>query len=183
MSRLDSLDPFRLMTDRLALTPLRLNQIVRLPTAPSEVAEESCLAWDADAFSDDAWRAVRIKRIKMTIAPPSEYRWFTTWLIGSRAERRVVGCIGFKGVPDEAGDVEIGYGVAASARGQGIGTEAAQRLINWAFEDPRCRGVWGNPLKTNEASIRLLLSCGAEPIGETEHSWLLRVPRPAGHPE
>ena len=53
---------------------------------------------------------------------------------------RAVGLVGFKGLPED-GDVEIGYGIAPSARGRGFATEAAERLVDWALSDPRRRRI------------------------------------------
>ena len=46
------------------------------------------------------------------------------------ADGRAVGGIGFKGQPD-GGCVEIGYGLAPSARGHGYAAEAVVALLPW----------------------------------------------------
>src|SRR5690348_9097357 len=46
------------------------------------------------------------------------------WLVVRRADGRIVGDMGTHGPPDSAGHAEIGYSLAPSARGQGIGTAA-----------------------------------------------------------
>ena len=43
----------------------------------------------------------------------------------------VVGDLGLAGPPDDDGDQEIGYGLAAPARGQGLATEAVAVLCTW----------------------------------------------------
>ena len=49
------------------------------------------------------------------------------------------------------------------------------RLRLLALEQPGCHAVWGDPLKTNEVSNRLLASCGAQLIRETEDSNLWKI--------
>jgi RimJ/RimL family protein N-acetyltransferase len=53
------------------------------------------------------------------------------WFVTMAADGRVVGDCGTFGPPGEDGRVEIGYGLAAPFRGQGIGTEAVRALVDW----------------------------------------------------
>ncbi|MEV0456750.1 GNAT family N-acetyltransferase [Catellatospora methionotrophica] len=50
-----------------------------------------------------------------------------------RASGLVVGGVGFHGAPDEQGTVEIGYGLAESARGNGYASEGAAALVDLAL--------------------------------------------------
>ena len=59
------------------------------------------------------------------------------WQVIDRATGEIVGGVGFKGAPDDEGDVEIGYGLAPTARGRGLATEAVAALI----ERARAHGV------------------------------------------
>jgi GNAT superfamily N-acetyltransferase len=52
------------------------------------------------------------------------------WFIVRRADGRIVGDLGTHGPPDSAGCVEIGYALALSARGKGIGTAAIAALVS-----------------------------------------------------
>lgn len=70
----------------------------------------------------------------------------------------VVGDCGWFGPPVD-GEVEIGYGVAASARGRGVGTAAVRLLLAWVAE----RGalvVRAEARPGNEPSLRLLTGLG-----------------------
>ncbi|MFN2522360.1 MAG: GNAT family N-acetyltransferase [Mycobacteriales bacterium] len=73
---------------------------------------------------------------------------------------RVVGDCGWFGRPDEAGNVEIGYGLAPSVRGRGLGTHAVQLLCDWVEHQPGVRRIAAEALVGNEASRRLLLRLG-----------------------
>lgn len=59
------------------------------------------------------------------------------WQVRERVTGLLIGGVGFKGAPDDAGVVEIGYGLAPAARGRGLATEAVAALVAHAFE----RGV------------------------------------------
>ncbi|MDX6215719.1 MAG: [ribosomal protein S5]-alanine N-acetyltransferase [Frankiales bacterium] len=77
----------------------------------------------------------------------------------------VVGDCGWFGPPDEDGEVEIGYGLAPSARGRGLGTEAVRLLVEWV-RGQGARSVRAEVLPGNETSLRLLARLGFEDIGE-----------------
>ena len=59
--------------------------------------------------------------------------WSTTFLIVRQGDGRIVGACGFKTAPCN-GEVELGYGVAPGARGQGAATAAVKMLLTRAFE-------------------------------------------------
>jgi RimJ/RimL family protein N-acetyltransferase len=86
----------------------------------------------------------------------------------------VVGDCGWFGPPDEDGEVEIGYGLAPSARGQGVGTAAVQLLLDWVAGQG-ARTVRAEVLPGNEPSLRLLARLGFTDIGErAAHRILVR---------
>ena len=62
----------------------------------------------------------------------AKLRWVAPDLFVSGGEGLVVGSGGFKGAP-EGGAVEVGYGVAPSARGQGVATQAVRLLVRRAL--------------------------------------------------
>jgi RimJ/RimL family protein N-acetyltransferase len=77
----------------------------------------------------------------------------------------VVGECGWKGPPDVDGTVEIGYGLAAPARGKGVGTEVVAVLVAWTETRPGVRAVAADVLPGNAASLRLLQRLGFDEVG------------------
>ena len=77
----------------------------------------------------------------------------------------VVGDCGWFGPPDGAGEVEIGYGLAPSARGRRIGTEAVVLLRDWVVAQG-ASAVRAEVLPGNEPSLRLLVRLGFADTGE-----------------
>ena len=63
----------------------------------------------------------------------------TVWLIVRRADGRFIGDLGTHGPPGSTGCVEIGYSLAPSARGQGIGTAAVAAFVRRLAEEPGIR--------------------------------------------
>ena len=70
----------------------------------------------------------------------------------------LLGSIGVPRVSDD-GDAEIGYWVAAAARGRGVATQATRRLAAWLFERGHPRLVWHARLG-NVVSRRVAESAG-----------------------
>lgn len=79
---------------------------------------------------------------------------------GSQQIGSVIGDCGTKGWVDEAGQVEIGYGLAAPWRGRGFGTEAVEALVGWLLLQPDVRRVVAEVELGNSASRRLLERLG-----------------------
>lgn len=87
-----------------------------------------------------------------------DQRPFGYYQIITKTDDTVVGGIGFIGPPDD-GVVEIGYGLAASARGHGYAAEAVRLLLEVAAVHG-VRRVIANTTHDNLASQRTLLNSG-----------------------
>lgn len=86
----------------------------------------------------------------------------------------VIGDCGWFGPADEDGEVEIGYGLAPSARGAGHGTAAVALLLDWVTTRG-ARSVRAEVLPSNVPSLRLLERLGFEDVGEhAGHRVLIR---------
>jgi RimJ/RimL family protein N-acetyltransferase len=99
---------------------------------------------------------------------PGADLWVHGLAIVHREDGLVVGTIGFKGPPDDAGMVEIAYGVVPAYQGRGYATEAAQAAIEVALGNADVRLVRAHTLPTPSASTRVLQKCGFERIGEVD---------------
>ncbi len=86
----------------------------------------------------------------------------------------VVGDCGWFGPPDTEGVVDLGYGLAPSARGRGVATEAVGLLLTWVGAHG-ARTARAEVLPGNAPSLRLLARLGFDPVGERAgHLVLLR---------
>ena len=90
----------------------------------------------------------------------------TVWLVIRRADPRILGDIGLHGPPGHQGSVEIGYSLAPSARGKGIGTAAVSALIKRLAAIPRISQVTAVTGTGNTASRRLLERQGFQLTGQ-----------------
>jgi len=92
--------------------------------------------------------------------------WVYGFAVVYRDRRFVIGNASFKGPPDEAGVVEIAYGIVQEFAGRGFATEAATALLRFAFASGRVRLVRAHTLPTSNASTRVLEKCGFHFAGD-----------------
>ncbi len=164
-----------LSTSRLDIIPLTRGELSMY------LDQEESFSWEVGPTSrviltDILRRAIVMKLSKLSDTPWDQHPWITYWLIWMKSERFGVGFLGFKGVPSEHGEVEIGYGIDPKFQNKGIMTEAAKALIEWAFQDNRCIRITApNTRKDNLASNRVLAKLGMRVFQESEDtlSWCL----------
>ena len=81
-----------------------------------------------------------------------------TWLVS--CDGVLVGTVGAVGPVSPEGDQEIGYGLVAAARGNGVGTEAVGAMCAVLERRDGVRRLTAEVLPGNEASLRLLRRLG-----------------------
>jgi RimJ/RimL family protein N-acetyltransferase len=100
------------------------------------------------------------------------------WLIVAGDE--VIGDCGTHGPVDEAGNVEIGYGLAALSRGQGYGSEAVAAITGWLLARPEVRQIRACTLTDNMPSRRVLEKAGFAYIGIEDGEAIYQQDAPGG---
>lgn len=107
---------------------------------------------------------------------PLSSAWFV-WVIVSKADRIVVGDIGFKGRPDAHGTVEIGYSILPAYRNRGFASEAANAMVCLAGKTVGVRKVVAECARDNAPSIRVLAKLNMVRTHEDEGiiRWELNV--------
>lgn len=76
-----------------------------------------------------------------------------------------VGCVGLQ--PNGEGSYELGYWIGEKWWGEGFATEAAQRVVGFAFGDLGAARLTSGYFKDNPASGRVLDKCGFQYVGES----------------
>jgi RimJ/RimL family protein N-acetyltransferase len=107
-------------------------------------------------------------------AHPDEADWGFYYLALRRdgAPPLLLGAGGFKGAPDAAGTVEIGYSVLPEHQRQGYATEAVGGWVQFAFASERVARIIGQTLPSLGPSIRVLERAGFRfaGLGEDPHA-------------
>ena len=115
------------------------------------------------------------------LADPAEHGWSFWYLLTSEGGgSEVLGICGFKGRPNAAGSVEIGYSVLSQFRNQGFATEAVERLVTWAFSHQSVVEVCAETLPHLQQSIRVMQKNGFVYTGSGSELGVVRyaVKRP-----
>ncbi len=151
----------------------------------------------ADNWPPDLYGREPMNYALRQLADPAEKAWsfwyltcraYPTWigdspavlLNGTGEDRVVLGICGFKGRPDAAGSVEIGYSVLPQFRNQGFATEAVERLVSWAFSHQSVVEVCAETLPHLQQSIRVMKKNGFNYSGAGSERGVVRyaVQRP-----
>jgi len=137
----------------------RLLQADVPPSWPPPLYDVAAVQWTLHRLQSRSWDA-------------AWWAWyFLRRFAGGR--RELIGAGGFKG-PPARGMVEIGYSIVEPLHGQGLGTEAAAGLVEWARAFPRILRVTAHTLPELRASIRVLEKNGFRQKGRPEEPGTMR---------
>ena len=157
----------KLYTLRLEIIPLSYSQLqlyiqgngmlekeLGLELIPREVPTELIEAFEAS--------------ILPTVRIAENHLYSTLWTIVLKEQNVMVGDLCFKGTPNDAGEVEIGYGTYDQFQGKGYMAEAIAAITDWALSQNGVRVVVAGTLANNFASQRVLEKCGFASYKNTE---------------
>lgn len=134
--------------------PLQTSRL-RLEPITAEVARLIASGDVADLAAAEGWPQAGTKN-GVTLA--MEHGHPAGWLV--RCSGRVIGDCGIHAPVDDAGCVEIGYGLAETYRGQGFGTEVVLAISDWLLSQPIVSTVRARTQPSNAASCRVLEKAG-----------------------
>lgn len=117
------------------------------------------------------WTAFGARALKHSLdklnSAESEKGWWS-YLPVHRDDNMLMGLCGYKGQPNEKGQVEIGYEIKAEYRNRGLATELAMSLIEHAFTVETVQAIQAHILGEINASTKVLVNCGFQKIGELD---------------
>ena len=107
-----------LETERLRLVALDRENLQFALTHPRKMEENLGLVASRQALEGPVRKAAE-QMLREVTRDERNYLWHTLWRIVLKAENRIIGGFDFKGCPDAAGQVEIGYGIQPGYRDRG----------------------------------------------------------------
>jgi len=85
--------------------------------------------------------------------------------IATMADAQLIGTVGLREIDAEHSQAEIGFWIGAPSWGKGYATEAARRVIRYAFEECNLNRVYAHHMVRNPASGRVLEKLGMKREG------------------
>lgn len=129
--------------------------------AAREIAGVALTEW---FVSDDLtwlWRM----RLDQIAADPGAADWVANALVTVPGES-VVGTGAYHGPPDDAGMVELSYGVDPAHRRHGYGRAMVRALLDRAADDPAVVTIRASISPANDASLATIAGYGFRHVGE-----------------
>ena len=149
----------KLETERLLLVPLDARQLRLWIKELSTLERELNCSYRAEPLTGEFLNIVQ-GQLEIVERDEANTLFHTFWLILCKKDRAVVGSADFKNVPDQNGQVEIGYGLGEEHRGHGYMTEAVAAMCHWALREARVKHVIAETECENLPSQRVLERCG-----------------------
>jgi Acetyltransferases, including N-acetylases of ribosomal proteins len=110
-------------------------------------------------------------QLEITINDKTNYLYHTFWLLIRKTDRIIVGAADFKDIPDENGEVEIGYGLGKAFEHCGYMTEAVAAMCGWALAQDGISHVIAETDADNPASQNILKRCGFSIYKQAATYW------------
>lgn len=168
------MDKIELKTERLRLVPLDICNMQLLLEDTAKLEENLNLTYKGPKIVGEMRKAVEELCLAMK-QNPKDYAYNTLWQFILESEAAIIGSACFKGVPDDEGKVEIGYGINKAYQNKGYTKEAVKEMCRWALMQDKVLKVIAETDKDNFASHKILEYCGMKKYKETEGSFWWEV--------
>lgn len=164
-------------TERLLIKPLDFTELQLYIENDNSLETRLCVEDSNRVFSPELKDALEQSILPQVAENEKSYLFFTLWTIILKSEKRLAGDLCFKGLPDAAGNIEIGYGTYEEFTGRGLMTEAVRGMMEWAAKQPVVKSVTAATEKTNVASMIILQKNGFRKIDESDEyfHWKLQL--------
>jgi len=159
-----------LSTERLRLIPLNAKYLELLINEEKTLEVELSVS-RKDALLDEELRQALKFRLSKVLEDEENYIWYTNWLIMSKEKNCIVGGIMLKGLPNEHGEVVIGYYTFPQYQGKGYMTETVRMMKDWLLRQSNVKYVIADTDKNNIASHKVLQKAGAALYTESEELY------------
>ncbi|MDU6334590.1 GNAT family N-acetyltransferase [Clostridium sporogenes] len=159
-----------IQTERLELIPLTLNQLKLWIEDIYQLEKELDCSYKAESMEGFFLQIVK-GQYEITQRDPNNYLWHSFFFLVRKEDRVVVGSADFKDIPNENGEVEIGYGLGKEFEHNGYMTEAVKAMCGWALKQNGVTSVIAETDLEGLASQKILKRCGFKKDKEEETLW------------
>lgn len=164
----------KLETDRLYIIPLDIENFRLFIEDTTAMEKNLGVKITGEELSPEMKKIFR-EPYQKAVKDKENYLWYTNWQIILKNENRIIGGITFKGIPNYAGEVEVGYGIDKKYQNRGYMTETLERFIEWAFTQDGVESVIAETEKSNKPSQKVLAKVGMKRYKETKDCYWYRI--------
>ncbi|WP_411679429.1 GNAT family N-acetyltransferase [Clostridium thailandense] len=157
-------------TERLKLILLTANQLKLWTEDIPALEKELKCTYKAEAMEGIFLEIVK-GQYEITQKDPNNCLWHSFFFLIRKEDRVVVGSADFKDIPNEKGEVEIGYGLGKDFEHKGYMTEAVKAMCQWALKQNYVTNVIAETDFENFSSQNILKRCGFKKYKQGETLW------------
>jgi RimJ/RimL family protein N-acetyltransferase len=157
-------------TERLYLIPLTAKQLQLWVEDITALEKELNCSYQAEPM-EGLFLEIVNGQIEKTAYDEANYLYHTFWFLVRKTDRIVVGSADFKDIPNENGEVEIGYGLGKEFEHNGYMTEAVKTMCKWALEQNGVSHVIAETDIDSPASQNILKRCGFSLYNQADTYW------------
>lgn len=145
-----------LETERLWIQPLSFDQLRQYIQLDHSLEESLGLNPNERTLPGEMKEAMEQVILPQAAAAGPDLVYSTLWTIIDKEKKIMVGDLCFKGAPNAAGEIEIGYGTYRDFQGRGFMTEALGAITHWALQQPGVRAILAETDAENKSSHKTL---------------------------
>lgn len=166
-----------IITQRLTLLPLNYEQLIKYTRCDGSLELELKLNPSCRIITDELKDALEQVILPNAADKKNNYLFSTIWVAISKTENIMVGDFCWYGEPNEAGEIEVGYGIHEGFQNKGYMTEIVCGAIQWAKSQQNVNTVKASTTKINIASFKVLEKNGFIKTEETDElfHWRLKL--------
>ena len=159
-----------LETERLKLIPLKEKELDLWLNNLEELEKNINISYKAEPM-EGFFKEIVKGQLEITKKDPDNYIWHSFWLIIEKRSRIVIGAADFKDVPDDNGEVEIGYGLGKEFEHKGYMTEAVKAMCEFGKKQEGVKHIIAETELDNIPSHNILKRCGFKEYSRDETIW------------
>lgn len=153
-------------TPRLLLLPLTYSQLLKYIRCDHSLETELHVQPSSRKISIELKAALEETILPKVADPSKNYLYSTLWTAVMKESNQMVGDICIVGEPNEAGEIEIGYGTYDEFKNKGYMTEIVGGMLEWVKTQPTVKTVIASTEKENISSCKVLEKNGFTNYGE-----------------
>lgn len=147
-----------IVTNRLTVMPMTYSMVSAILSGNLSELEKIGVHLDEKWPLQDTYDILNF--VKEQMDKNDNISGFDVWMVVKNEDMTVIGDAGFKGEPNEEGEVEIGFGLIEEEHRKGYGYEVASALIKWASQQEQVKVIKADCLIGNMGSMKILEKCG-----------------------